>query len=320
MRHQTLIIVICLILLAGCALAPPKQMAAPIDEHAPELPGTFLVMIDNHEKANPQSGLATADIVYEVIAEGGITRYLAVFHSYKPELVGPVRSARTYFVEIAKAYNAPFVHAGGHETALRLIHQLQLHDIDAINNSGAFFWRAKQRSAPHNLYTDFDQLLQCALERQMPLTPLAPLSMGELPADNRGQPANFLEIIYHKSKSYNYAVSYCWEDTSYKRYINQEIHQDASGQAITAANIIVLAAPSRSVVDRVLISEVKLLGKGPALFFYNGHVLRGEWCKENAETGFQFLFAGQPITLPERPTWIQIVPNLKQVTYGYKEN
>ncbi|MGI6343567.1 MAG: DUF3048 domain-containing protein [Bacillota bacterium] len=126
MHRLLLVLLLGALLLAGCTPTEPVVIEPPPEpdperEPEPELPGVLLAMIDNHPNANPQSGLLDADIVYEMMAEGGITRYLAVFYSKKPELIGPIRSARYYFVQTAKAYNAPYAHVGGHDTAFRMI-------------------------------------------------------------------------------------------------------------------------------------------------------------------------------------------------------
>ena len=115
------------------------------------------VMLDNFYSARPQAGLAEADIVYEILAEGLITRYMAVFYGNLPESIGPVRSARPYFVEKAFEFDPFYVHVGGSMQALSDIKKIGIADIDGLT-SGAF-WRLNHKKAPHNMYTSSEALI-----------------------------------------------------------------------------------------------------------------------------------------------------------------
>ncbi|HMQ34533.1 MAG TPA: DUF3048 domain-containing protein, partial [Chloroflexaceae bacterium] len=118
----------------------------------------YAVMLDNHPKAYPQTGMNQAPLVFEALAEYGITRYMAIFvPGISPELrtIGPVRSARSYYVEYAKGLRGIYVHAGGAPDALTMARtSVEITDMDALRrDAGAFFRRASDRAAPHNLYT-----------------------------------------------------------------------------------------------------------------------------------------------------------------------
>ncbi len=113
------------------------------------------VVIENHPDARPQSGLYFADIVYETLAEGGITRLLAIFQTQTPKEIGPVRSARPYFNNIADQWHAAFAHVGGSELALSELDSDVYKNLTDINqfSFGDYFYRSKERVAPHNAYT-----------------------------------------------------------------------------------------------------------------------------------------------------------------------
>src|SRR5579872_5334595 len=115
------------------------------------------VMIDNYPyDARPQSGLHDADIVYEVEAEGGITRYMALFLEKTPAKIGPVRSARLYFVDLARPYDAYFAHAGETDDVWEPLKELRaggFADMEEIQIAEEAFWRDDTREMPHNLYT-----------------------------------------------------------------------------------------------------------------------------------------------------------------------
>ena len=122
------------------------------------------VMIENSPDARPQSGLRDAGVVFEAVAEGGITRFLALFQDTKPDYVGPVRSARPYYVRWMLGFDANYAHAGGSGKALAMIRELNVRDIDHGAN-GSRFDRVSSRYAPHNLYTSIDRLLAAGKER-----------------------------------------------------------------------------------------------------------------------------------------------------------
>ena len=115
------------------------------------------IMIENSPDARPQSGLKQAGIVYEAIAEGGITRFLALYQEAKPRLIGPVRSVRMYYVDWVAPYNASVAHIGGSAAALAEVRNGNYRDIDQFFNAGSY-WRASDRYAPHNVYTSFEKL------------------------------------------------------------------------------------------------------------------------------------------------------------------
>lgn len=170
---------LCLTVILGLsACAPPAAPAVPEPPPAPEAPaepvvpepepvpepGSLLnglpleeplkirrpiaVMLDNHIGARPQAGLAQADVVVEALAEGEITRYMALFQSRDPETIGSVRSARPYFVDLALGYDAYYVHAGGSPQALSDIVKKRVADVDSLHEGKATFWRRNHKKAP----------------------------------------------------------------------------------------------------------------------------------------------------------------------------
>lgn len=114
------------------------------------------IMIENSPDARPQSGLKDSGIVFEAIAEGGITRFLALYQEQQPGLIGPVRSVRPYYIDWAAPFDASIAHIGGSYNALQSA-QWTIKDIDQFFNAGAY-WRASDRYAPHNVYTSFERL------------------------------------------------------------------------------------------------------------------------------------------------------------------
>ncbi len=144
--------------------APPKPTTEPSRltgvEVAIELNNRPVsgIMIENSPDARPQSGLKDAGIVFEAIAEGGITRFLALYQESQPDYIGPVRSVRPYYLDFLMPFDAPIAHVGGAPQALSDIRSLGVKDLDQFANSGAY-QRITTRYAPHNVYTSIAQLL-----------------------------------------------------------------------------------------------------------------------------------------------------------------
>src|SRR5258708_23201857 len=136
------------------------EMVSPAQVQRP-----FVVVIENFLDSRPQSGLSQADIVYEALAEGGITRFLAVFQSQNAASIGPVRSARTYFNDWAQELGAIYAHVGGNSDALYYIKKgiPGVSDADQFFND-PYFKRISSRPLPLNTYTSSDKLL--ALSQQ----------------------------------------------------------------------------------------------------------------------------------------------------------
>lgn len=132
----------------------------------PDISRPIAVMINNAPAARPQSGLSQADMVYEVLAEGGITRLVAVYQSYHGDVtIGPVRSIRPYLIGIGDSLHALLVHAGGSTDAYAILQGGGREHLDEITNASAPFWRDSSRKAPHNLYTNEVKLREAAAKK-----------------------------------------------------------------------------------------------------------------------------------------------------------
>lgn len=290
----------------------------------PALPGGYLVMIDNLYQARPQSGLVQADLVYEIIAEGGITRYMAMYYSEEAPLIGPVRSARYYFVQLARGMDLPYAHAGGNVDALQLIRQNGTKDMDEIYNSEKSFWRDKSRSAPHNLYTSTELLVEGAEKRGFePKTPeLPPVDREAGGFEGKEVTGESIKISYNTSKDNNrYIVEWKWEADEdgvmrYCRYLNEEQQFTREGEAIWADTIFILTAKTKSVIKEEVQSQLDIVGDGNALRFVNNQFAEGSWSKPKEvlplvitdKNGIEF-------KRKEGKLWIQVVPDLSYVEY-----
>ena len=302
----------------GHKVAVPPERAVPDIE--PELPTGVLVMIDNYEPARPQSGLDKADLVYEIIAEGGITRYMALFYTEAAPVIGPVRSARYYFVQLAKGMDLPYAHVGGAEDALTMIGNLRIKDINEISNAQKYFWQDPNRRRPHSTYTSTEKLVEAVTNKQYAykapdMPPVGKEFTGAPVADGR------VNLAYFPGRG-AYQVQWIWDEAlgeggQYRRYINEKAQSTADGVPMVADTIFILAAPSRARNTDPLTSAVEIVGSGEALCIVDNQVIRGVWKKESAERPLLVDDEkGWPMTRKEGKLWIQIVDKLEDVSFG----
>ena len=328
MKKILLILLIIMVAVTGCSgkaaaegkndepEVKPEEIIPEKEVFVKEFEGSFIVSVDNHIKAYPQSGLDKADQVIELLAEGGITRFLAFYDSYHAEKIGPVRSARYYFVEIVKGYPSAFAHAGGNTDALNLVPYHKIMDLDEIYNSGAAFYRTKDRKPPHNLYTTTELMLKNANAKKYPIKSLEGLPIGEV---SGGSKADIIDIPYSKKTSYYHVVTYMFEDGKFWRYVNGKAFETDQKVKIFADNLILMETPTRTVVKEEVQSEMNVFGSGKAVFFIDGLYYEGTWEKAKAADPFTFQYNGEPMKFKEGKTWIQVVPNFSEVTFKAKE-
>lgn len=311
-----------LLLLSGCRNnsapsqtggPPPAQEEPAAEPTRPALPGAVFASIENHPQARPQSGLDKADLVFEMDSEAGITRFLALYYSEAADQIGPIRSARSYFVQITKAFDSPFAHAGGSEEALSLLKTLKIKNLDEIYGSGAYFWRSKDRKMPHNLYTSTELLVRGANQKGYRLLPYTPLPEGAAEGDVE---AVSLSLNYADNKYYKYITEYRYDGGVYAKFVNGEPFRDIGGSQIAAANVIVLIARTKWLGNQdPPLTDIKIVGEGPAFYFTQRKIYKGEWKKTAPETHFQFTAAGEPMLFSPGKTWINVIPAKTALSY-----
>ena len=264
------------------------------------------VMIDNDPNARPQTGLARAQIVYEALAEGAITRFMAIFASATstPDEIGPVRSARPYFVDWAQGYNALYAHVGGSPEALAELTTIAMHNINEFYQ-GKYFWRAKDRLPPHNV-------LGSAGELYAYLENLNAYSSNyrswqykdEAPAEERG--GQNIEINYN-NPLFAVAWQYDKEQNQYRRFMADSPHNDADGTPITTKNIILLKVSSQ-VVDAQLRRHMQNIGDGKAWYCLDGTCDEGTWKKPSlTEREVIYNAQNEEVKFNTGTTWIEVV-------------
>lgn len=275
----------------------------------------IVVMLDNYYKARPQAGLSEADVVYEVLAEGNITRYMAVIYTNKPKTIGPIRSSRPYFIDKALEYDPLYVHVGGSEQAKKDIKSLKMADIDGLSSAGDIFWRKNHKSKPNNMYSSYEAIMKQSKRRKYNKNVnFETLQFNEEDKEIEGKELIDIKIPYRGNK-YVSGFKYNKEDGLYYRYVNDKPHLDEVSKIhITAKNIIVQYATKR-VIDNVGRLEMDLIGEGKGLYITNGKVIDVKWKKPSRRALTRFYdLEGNEIKLNPGITWHQIVPdNLKLI-------
>lgn len=239
----------------------------------------FMIVIENSTNSRPQSGLSQADIIYETSAEGGIPRFIALFQSESPEIIGPVRSVRSYFLDLAKERNLPFAHCGGSEEALNEINtNSSLMSINEISN-GDYFWRDNTRNAPHNLYTSSKNIRKFISYKSWNIKNNSFFKFDDkfFNSDNLTKALN---VFIKVNRTYN--TSYFYEDNLYTKYMDGEIAIDKNtNKPLTFSNIIIQKTSINLNKDNIHL-DIQLIGSGYGYILSKGKILKVTWKKDNA--------------------------------------
>ncbi len=275
------------------------------------------IMIENSPDARPQSGLAEAGVVFEAIAEGGITRFITLFQEARPSYVGPVRSLRPYYIDFAGQFDAPIAHAGGSPEALAQIRNGG-KDLDQFANSGSF-WRISSRFAPHNVYTSFDKI--DALNSSKGYTTSSVKPWARKKEKKLATPTASTINFNISSSLYNSVFSYDAATNSYARAQGGEAHMsttsesDGTGTQIKPKVVIGLVVPY-SIVDSSGHSGYDINGSGTGYIFQDGGVTQVNWAKAGRSEKLEFTdTAGTVIPLNPGQTWVTLLATADKLYY-----
>ena len=265
----------------------------------------FMVIVENSRAARPQSGLSDADIVYETMAEGGVPRFLALFHSSSAKEIGPVRSARPYFISLAKFYNVPFAHCGGSAEALETINKENLMSLNEFTNGG-YYWRDNSRKAPHNLYTSSEKLNKLITNKKYIQASSSQLKFNKDFWQESYPTAQRLDIKLspYYSTSYNFA-----EGLYYKNMDGQKIEDKNTGNQLTASNIVIQVTDIKT-LDSYGRLDIRQTGTGIGYVFSNGKYLKITWNKADDKSPTVLKDEkGREVSLSPGKTWWHLADN-----------
>lgn len=269
------------------------------------------VVIENHPDARPQSGLNKASLVYETFAEGGITRFLAFFQEEDVAELGPVRSARVYFVEWANSYKAFFAHVGGNADALDLIKTNKIYDLNQFY-FGSYFWRDIKRYAPHNVYTTTDKLRAAGQSKGYPaVNDKIPSLLFKKEVAEANRPADYsFTINFNQSFAVSYAYSAA--ENVFKRSILGVKQTDKNtGEQIVAKNVLVGFSDFSYGTSRIGEQKVNIrtTGSGTAVIYIDGVRSTGTWKRPTQDSIMRFYDgSGSEVKLNPGTTWVEFVP------------
>lgn len=278
------------------------------------------VMIENLVDIRPQSGLNAAGVVYEALVEGGITRFMAIYTTTEPiDKIGPVRSARHYFVDWAEEYGGIYAYVGGSPQALGVTDSsAYITDLNQFYNA-AYYYRDDQISAPHNLFSSSELLNYALRDLALDTQPgdYQPyLFKTDPPKTDWPSAVAALQISY---SSADYAVEWRYDaaSNSYLRWNGGKTHLDANTNTqLTARNIIVQRVETTVLEAATGRLNMVTRGEGDALLFQDGEVKVGKWSKPERGQRTVFIDAdGSEWQFNTGSTWIEIVPTDTQVTY-----
>jgi DUF3048 family protein len=289
------------------------------------------IKIENSVQARPQSGLGDADVVYEELAEGGITRFIALYQSKTCGNVGPVRSARLVDPNILLPYHAWMAYSGAHPLVQAALKRSGLPLIE-YNDYPKAFRRSSARPAPHNLYSTCDQLWKIAkgsappanlfsFDEQPPLLPSPSTSgsPGASPSPSAVSKGTHCQIDFSESQTSIWRFNPAKD--AYLRSQGSHPHLLADGTQVSARNVLLLYVKVKpgGYLDPAgnPAYEVVVTGTGKASLFRNGLKVSGTWSHPDAKSLFSYTDStGKAMQLAPGVTWIELVPEGSAVTSG----
>lgn len=286
------------------------------------------VMVDNLIPARPQAGLNEADLIYEALAEGGISRFLPIFLHQAPEKVGPVRSIRAYFLDWIAEYDDPLLmHIGGAggpnvNPLANALATIQKYGMKSVGISvGGNFWRVSERFAPHNAYTSIKMLWEKTEKMGDGWVGPWHFPVWQFKEDEtlENRPAEGAVSFNWNGWGKNaYSVRWIYEPSS-NRYLREQGGQvalDESGKQLGAKNIILQFSLQTLANDEKAHILYETVGLGRALIFRDGKTIEGKWEKNSRIERTRFLDAqGNEVKFNRGQTWIEVLPTGSEIEY-----
>ncbi|MGP7819430.1 DUF3048 domain-containing protein [Niallia sp. 01092] len=268
------------------------------------------VMINNHPAGRPQSGLSKADVVYEVLAEGDITRFLAIFQSEIPETIGPIRSSREYYIHLAKAYNTLYIAHGYSPEAKKLLTKEYIDNLNGMQYDGTLFKRASNRVAPHNSYISYSNILKGAAMKKYKMDE-PPRSLAFLKDSDiekiAGETNNTVDVKFGSNVQFNSEFKYDSSLQKYLRFSNGQQTVDYNTNEPVAVDNVFIVEAKHSIVDSKGRREIDLKSGGKGYLLQKGKWREVEWKNINGRI-LPVEHDKQSGLVPGK-TWIDIIPS-----------
>lgn len=287
----------------------------PIDKELTERP--LAIMINNHTSAQPQGGIGSADMIYEILAEGGLTRMMIIVTDHtEAERFGTMRSLRPYYLEVGLSYDAVIVHAGGSDQAYSDLKTKSADNLDGVRGAGAgaYYYRDQSRVAnglEHSLFIKSESVVKYAKERGIELSSTEPydfgLSFAEDGTPKKGEKAESFTLIFSSWKQ----SIFKYDDTEKVYHMAQygsDYKDGDTGEKVPFTNLLVLEAPTRT-LDNYGRLEVNLVGEGNGYYFCGGKYIPIIWHRDGLGEQFYYTLSdGGDLTLGVGKTYVGVVP------------
>jgi len=292
----------------------------------------FAIMVENTPDARPQSGLINADVVFEVVDESGITRFVAVFSSYDSDLVGPVRSARPYYAEIARSFDPVYVFWGTAPIFYKVVENLGLDYLSPlgdqsgnssiaanfVDGNGVDSKRDSSRVAPHNAYVFTPKLKELASKQGYKLEGGGQSSFHfklDAPESDRGDISKI--TIDYSIPEYKSLYEYDSKNNNYVKSVAGSPSTDReSGEQIAVNNVIVMVTDIKNSGDSSGHMIVRTTQEGEAFYFFDGKIVEGTWSRSSALDPFTFKDKNGNVVLFNRGhTWVGVISGIDRVDY-----
>ena len=282
----------------------------------------YAVMIDNEgTKSLPQGGLDKAQIIYELIVEGGETRLMPLFWNTDPKMIGPVRSSRHYFLDYAMEHNAIYIHIGWSPMAQKDIPKFKINNINGLYGGGEIFWDlTKDKNNWQDSYTSMEKIDKYVkkIKYKTDIDDPGKLQFKYNTEDSEsatGEKAENISLKY--SAGYKCGFIYDTQTRLYKRFRKDKPHMErVTGEQLTAKNIIIQRVKSFTIKgDKEGRQDLESVGKGEGWYISNGKAVKIKWEKASRSAATKYTDEqGKVITLNPGQTWIQLVPLAGSVT------
>ena len=319
------------------------EMFTFVEREAWEKRRPLFVMVENHPDSRPHSGLSKADVVFEAIAEGGVTRFGVMYYCAAQKqdvIIAPVRSARTYFVDWASGFNFPmYVHVGGANLpgptdALGQIRQYgwsMQNDLDQFSVGYPTFVRNNNRipgkkvATEHTMESTTEQLWAVAKKRDWTSTDpkgnewaagYTPWKFEDSPSD-AGSVSSVAYSFWSGYNDYSVKWEYDAQSDRFIRFMGGEKHVDLNNdEPVAAATVIVLKTVEKGPINELKHMLYTTIGTGKALIFKHGDVVEANWSKKTRTSQIEFTDnRGSAIPLARGPIWISVVGLGTEVEY-----
>jgi len=274
------------------------------------------VKIDNTERGRPQAGLSQADVVFEEMVEGGLTRLLAVYQSQDPDTVGPVRSARSSDLPILAELGRPlFAWSGANPTFAAAVRAADIVDV-GFSAAPDAYRRADDRRAPYNLFAAPERLREAGAHDEASVTP-PPALFSYRAADAPLSGAGVVPAAGFRTTggTVSTGIEWSWspDPAGWVRSQNGTPHVDSDGEPVRPTNVIIRFTPygDSGVRDSTgaVVPEALTVGEGDAWLLSGGQAQQGRWRKPAADAPTTYTDAsGTPLRLAPGPTWVEVLP------------